>query len=64
MKWYETLKTIILHAVKRNWIPDVAKPKSLNRFLNCVASQMTQNLQDIAMRSLHKFTEFICDVSN
>lgn len=62
MKWYDTLKIIITNAMKRKWIPDMTKPRSLNRFFNCVAAQMTQNLQDVAMRSLLKFTEFICGV--
>lgn len=62
VKWYETLKTIIANAVKRKWIPDATKPRSLSRFFNCVGAQMTQHLQDIAIRSLHKFTEFICGV--
>lgn len=64
IKWYETLKTIITNSMKRKWIPDVAKPRSLNRFFNGVAAQMTQNLQDVAVRSLLKFTEFICGVRN
>lgn len=64
IKWYETLKSIIANAIKRKWIPDIARPRSLSRFFNCVAAQMTQNLQDIAVRSLLKFTEFIRDVRN
>lgn len=50
--------------MKRKIMPDATKPKSLNRFFDCVASQMTQCLQDIAARSLSTFTEFMKNRSN
>lgn len=50
--------------MKRKIMPDATKPKSLNRFFDCVASQMTQCLQDIAARSLSMFTEFMKNRSN
>lgn len=45
-------------------MPDATKPKALIRFFDCVASQMTQCLQDIAVRSLRIFTEFMKNRSN
>lgn len=45
-------------------MPDATKPKALSRFFDCVASQMTQCLQDIAIRSLKIFTQFIKNRSN
>lgn len=58
-RWYAALKLIIASAQKRKIMPDATKPKALNRFFDCVASQMTQCLQDIAVRSLKIFTEFM-----
>lgn len=63
-KWYDALKLIIANAMKRKIMPDATKPKSLNRFFDCVASQMTQCLQDIAARSLSTFTAFMKNRSN
>lgn len=45
-------------------MPDATKPKALHRFFDCVASQMTQCLQDIAVRSLNIFTQFMKNRSN
>lgn len=45
-------------------MPDASKPRALNRFFDCVASQMTQCLQDIAVRSLHIFGQFMKNRSN
>lgn len=45
--------------MRRKILPDLAKPKVMNRFFDCVASQMTQCLQDIAIRSLKQFTKFM-----
>lgn len=45
-------------------MPDATKPKALSRFFDCVASQMTQCLQDIAVRSLKIFTQFMKNRSN
>lgn len=63
-KWYDALKLIITNAIKRKIMPDATKPKSLKRFFDCVASQMTQCLQDIAVRSLNIFTQFMKNRSN
>lgn len=62
-KWYEFINTTLTRAIKNRWIPDAVKEKASRRFFDCVASLMTHNLQDIAMRSLTKFTEFMSDVS-
>lgn len=50
--------------MKRKVMPDATKPKALNRFFDCVASQMTQCLQDIAVRSLQQFSQFMKNRSN
>lgn len=63
VKWYDELQTIVMIGVKRKYVPDASKPRSLKRFFNCIAAQMTQNLQDIVIHSLHKFTDFICGVN-
>lgn len=53
---------IIINGVRRKHVPDVLKRRSLKRFLDCIAAQMTQNLQDIVIENLSKFTDFICGV--
>lgn len=58
-KWYETLRSIHAGAVRRKCVPDHTKPKAMARFFDCVASQMTQCLQDIAIRSLDQFSKFM-----
>lgn len=58
-KWYDALKLIFGTAMKRKVMPDATKPRALHRFFDCVASQMTQCLQDIAVRSLHIFMAFM-----
>lgn len=50
--------------MKRKLMPDATKPKAMHRFFNCVASQMTQCLQDIAVRSLKIFAQFMKNRSN
>lgn len=61
-KWYDSIQNTLHRAMRRKTIPDGTKPKSLRRFFNCIAALMTQNLQDIAIRSLTKFTDFVCDI--
>lgn len=63
-KWYDSLKLIFGTAMKRKLMPDASKPKALHRFFDCVASQMTQCLQDIAVRSLKIFAQFMKNRSN
>lgn len=60
-QWYELVQSIILKGSKKKIIPDVLKIKTLRRFFDSVAALMTQNLQDIVMRSLKMFTNFMCD---
>ncbi|XP_031619236.1 LOW QUALITY PROTEIN: dynein heavy chain 7, axonemal [Contarinia nasturtii] len=63
-KWYDALKLIFGTAMKKKVMPDATKPKALNRFFDCVASQMTSCLQDIAVRSLQHFVQFMKNRSN
>lgn len=58
-KWYDTLRTIYSTATRRKIVPEPSKPKAMCRFFDCVASQMTQCLQDIAIRSLKQFKKFM-----
>lgn len=58
-KWYDAVKLIFGTAMKRKVMPDATKPRALHRFFDCVASQMTQCLQDIAVRSLNSLTAFM-----
>lgn len=63
-KWYDTVQTIIMSNLRKKTIPEPKKPKMLGHFFDCIASQMTQSLQDIAVRSLKEFTKLMCDVSD
>lgn len=62
-KWYDFIQVILNRAIRNKTMPDCSKEKTIRHFFNCVASLMTQNLQDIAIRSLTKFTDFMCDVA-
>lgn len=64
VKWYDALRSIFANAMKKKLMPETSKPKALNRFFNCVASQMTQCLQDIAVRSLKQFSHFMKNQTN
>lgn len=37
------------------------RPKAAKKFMSSVAALMTQNLSDIAIRSLLMFTNYMCD---
>lgn len=64
IKWYDALKLIFSAAMKRKLMPCMTKPKGLRRFFDCVASQMTQCLQDMAVRSLKILVQFMKNRSN
>ncbi|XP_055917464.1 dynein axonemal heavy chain 7 [Eupeodes corollae] len=59
--WYGEIHSILLRGHKRNILPDVRKPKLLARFYNCVGALMTQQLEDVCIRSLTLFADFMCD---
>jgi dynein heavy chain, axonemal len=61
-KWYTTIQTIFLKGTKRKRIPDATKPRLLKKFYNSVATLMTHQLQDLCIRSLHAYSDFICDI--
>lgn len=61
-KWFGSVQTIISKASKKNLIPETTKPRLLKRFYNSVAALMTQQLQDMCIRSLSAYTEYVCDV--
>lgn len=61
-KWCDAIQSILNRGVKKKYLPDVTKQRIIRRFFDCVAALMTQNLQDIAMRSLMKYTDFMCNV--
>lgn len=63
-KWYDALRSLFANAQKKKTIPDESRPIALNRFFDCVASQMTQCLQDIAVRNLKEFTRCFGNNSN
>lgn len=62
-KWYDFIQAILNRAIRNKAIPDGTKEKAVRHFFDCLASLMTQNLQDIVIRSLTKFTDFMCDVA-
>lgn len=61
-KWFGSILTIISRASKKKLVPDTTKPRLLKRFYNSVAALMTQQLQDMCIRSLSSFTDYVCDV--
>ena len=61
IQWYGEIHSILLKASAKNLLPDVRKLKLIQRFYNCVAALMTQQLEDMCIRSLKAFADFICD---
>lgn len=61
-KWYSAIQSIISRGAKKKLVPETTKPRLLKRFYNTVAALMTQNLQDMCIRSLLAYTDYICDV--
>lgn len=61
-EWYGTIKDILVRGIKRKHVPNPStRPKAAKKFMSSVAALMTQNLSDIAIRSLLMFTNFMCD---
>jgi dynein heavy chain, axonemal len=61
-KWFGAIQSIISKMTKKKLVPDAGKPRLLKRFYNSVAALMTQHLQDMCIRSLSSYTEYVCDV--
>lgn len=61
-KWYSRIQTLLQKGVKKKHVPDMTKAKTLKRFYDSISALMSQNLSDITIRTLHKFTEFMCDI--
>lgn len=61
-KWFGAIQTIISRGSKKKLVPETTKPRLLKRFYNSVAALMTQHLQDMCIRSLSSYTDYICDV--
>lgn len=61
-KWYGTIQSIISKGTKKKLVPETTKPRLLKRFYNSVAALMTRHLQDMCIRSLLAYTDYICDV--
>lgn len=61
-KWYNRIKELLLKGTKKKHVPEVSKVKILNRFYDSVAALMSQNLSEITIRTLHKYTDFMCDI--
>jgi dynein heavy chain, axonemal len=61
-KWFGAIQSIISRASKKKLVPETTKPRLLKRFYNSVAALMTQHLQDMCIRSLSSYTDYICDV--
>lgn len=60
-QWYGEIHSILLKASLKGILPDVRKLRLIQRFYNCVAALMTQQLEDMCIRSLKTFADFICD---
>lgn len=61
-KWFGAIENIISRASKKKIVPETTKPRLLKRFYNSVAALMTQHLQDMCIRSLSAYTDYVCDV--
>jgi len=59
--WYGEIHSSLLKASKRGQLPDIRRFTLVKRFFNCVAALMTQQLEDICIRSLKDYADFICD---
>ncbi|KAH8413286.1 hypothetical protein KR009_009673 [Drosophila setifemur] len=59
--WYGEIHSSLLKASKRGQLPDIRRFKLVKRFFNCVAALMTQQLEDICIRSLKAYADFVCD---
>ncbi|ALC38670.1 Dhc36C [Drosophila busckii] len=59
--WYGEIHTTLLRASKRGQLPDIRRMTLVKRFFNCVAALMTQQLEDICIRSLKGFANYVCD---
>uniref|UniRef100_A0A1B0F9M2 AAA+ ATPase domain-containing protein n=1 Tax=Glossina morsitans morsitans TaxID=37546 RepID=A0A1B0F9M2_GLOMM len=55
------IHSILLKASKRKMLPDVRRKKLIKCFYNCVAALMTQQLEDMCIRSITSFVNLICD---
>lgn len=60
-KWYGEIQDILIRGNKRRLLPDVRKPKMLGRFYNCVAALMTQQLEDLCIKSIEGYVNFMYD---
>ena len=61
-KWFGAIQNIISRNSKKKLVPETTKPRLLKRFYNSVAALMTQHLQDMCIRSLSAYTDYVCDV--
>lgn len=61
-KWFGAIQNIITRGSKKKLVPETTKPRLLKRFYNSVAALMTQQLQDMCIRSLRAYTDYVCDV--
>lgn len=61
-KWFGAIQNIISRLSKKKLVPETTKTRLLKRFYNSVAALMTQHLQDMCIRSLRAYTDYICDV--
>jgi dynein heavy chain, axonemal len=61
-KWFGAIQNIISRMSKKKLVPEPTKPRLLKRFYNSVAALMTQHLQDMCIRSLRAYTDYVCDV--
>ncbi|KAL7044814.1 hypothetical protein ACKWTF_002067 [Chironomus riparius] len=61
-RWFGEIQAIISRGSKKKLVPETTKPRLLKRFYNSVAALMTQQLQDMCIRSLREYTDYVCDV--
>lgn len=59
--WFRDIQEILVIANKQKIIPDIRRTTLIRRFYNCLAALMTQQLEDICIRSLKAFADFVCD---
>lgn len=61
-EWYHSIDVVMAKALKKKVLPN-AKPFIVTKFRNCVATLMSDQLQDMCVRSLKSYTDFICDIN-
>lgn len=61
-KYFAGVVDIFLEGDKKGKLPNPAFPKRMKRFYNAVATIMTYHIQQLCLKSLYDYVEYITDV--